>query len=228
MRAAGSAGVCSAGLPCVGIRPGRPNSAGFHSNSSAQRERAALKHLGHMPRVPASRRSPSCTNPRPPHREVHLGGWRKTFAIFKRGFGIDGPSRPRRCPRPAVTRADGLDANSGPRAGAPSRDRQGTTPLASRRLDARAATDSSTGEGQAPQREALRIVHHEKERRQTGPRFASGPAPRQCAGRGHRRGLDDPTMPKHFIRPDKLPLRMLNAGTPCAGHGGSSDSSQRS
>ena len=153
MRAAGSAGVCSAGLPCVGIRPGRPNSAGFHSNSSAQRERAALKHLGHMPRVPASRRSPSCTNPRPPHREVHLGGWRKTFAIFKRGFGIDGPSRPRRCPRPAVTRADGLDANSGPRAGAPSRDRQGTTPLASRRLDARAATDSSTGEGQAPQRQ---------------------------------------------------------------------------
>ena len=66
MRAAGRAVVCSAGSPCVGIRPGRPDSAGFRSNSSAQRRRAALKLMGHMPRVPASRRSPRCTNPAHP------------------------------------------------------------------------------------------------------------------------------------------------------------------
>ena len=82
MRATGCAGICSAGSPCVGIRPGRPDSAGFRSNSSTQRERAALNHLGHTPRVPASRRSPSCTNPRPPRRKVHLGGETNTGNVF--------------------------------------------------------------------------------------------------------------------------------------------------
>jgi hypothetical protein len=46
----------------------------------------------------------------------------------------------------------------------------------------------------APQ--ALRIVHHEKERWHCDPMFASGPAPDQSDGRGYRRGLDGPTMPK--------------------------------
>ena len=35
----------------------------------------------------------------------------KREAAFERGLGIDGPSRPRRCPRPAAWRAGGLDAN---------------------------------------------------------------------------------------------------------------------
>ena len=48
---------------------------------------------------------------------------------------------------------------------------------------------------------ALRIVGLEKERRQIGPRFASGPVPRQSAGTGHRRGLDGPTMPSSLIKP---------------------------
>ena len=34
-----------------------------------------------------------------------------SLQIVKRGFGIVGPSRPRRCPRPAFPRAIGLDAN---------------------------------------------------------------------------------------------------------------------
>jgi len=45
-------------------------------------------------------------------------------------------------------------------------------------------------------RHGLHVVHHEKERRRAGPRFASRPAPRQGAGRGHRRGLDGPSMPR--------------------------------
>ena len=46
----------------------------------------------------------------------------------------------------------------------------------------------------APQ--ALRINHHEKERRHSDPTFASSPVPHQSAGRGNRRGLDGPTMQK--------------------------------
>ena len=40
------------------------------------------------------------------------------------------------------------------------------------------------------------VVGHEKERRHGGPRSASSPPPRKSAGRGHRRGLDGPSMPK--------------------------------
>ena len=40
-----------------------------------------------------------------------------------------------------------------------------------------------------------RIVHHEKERLRAGPTFASSPSARVTAGRGHRRGLDGPSMP---------------------------------
>src|SRR4051812_27911868 len=43
---------------------------------------------------------------------------------------------------------------------------------------------------------ALRIVHHEKERQRSDPNFAPGPVPGKHAGRGHRRGLDGPSMPK--------------------------------
>jgi hypothetical protein len=43
--------------------------------------------------------------------------------------------------------------------------------------------------------EAVPIVHHDKERRQLDSRFASGPQASRGAGRGHRRGLDGPTMP---------------------------------
>ena len=42
----------------------------------------------------------------------HLGGGRKTPSFSWRVFGIDGPSRPRRCPRPALWLGTGLDANS--------------------------------------------------------------------------------------------------------------------
>ena len=46
--------------------------------------------------------------------------------------------------------------------------------------------------------EAVPIVHHDKSRWQLDSRFASGPATRITVGRGHRRGLDGPTMPKPF------------------------------
>jgi hypothetical protein len=40
------------------------------------------------------------------------------------------------------------------------------------------------------------FVDHEKERWQAGPKFASSPLACVTAGRGHRRGLDGPSMPK--------------------------------
>ena len=52
---------------------------------------------------------------------------------------------------------------------------------------------------------ALRIVHHEKERRHRDPKSASSPAPRQSDGRGHRRGLDGPSMPNPLKEATALP-----------------------
>jgi hypothetical protein len=40
------------------------------------------------------------------------------------------------------------------------------------------------------------VVHHDKERRHVDPRFASGQMAGVKAGRGQRRGLDGPTLPK--------------------------------
>jgi hypothetical protein len=52
---------------------------------------------------------------------------------------------------------------------------------------------------------ALRIVHHDKNRRHRDRTFASSPAPRQPDGRGHRRGLDGPSMPKTKQKTDGIP-----------------------
>ena len=52
------------------------------------------------------------------------------------------------------------------------------------------AQDDTVGEGT--------LVGHEKERRRRDARFASSPMARANAGRGHRRGLDGPTMAKPF------------------------------
>ena len=82
----------------------------------------------------------------------------KTVEVLLEDFGIDGPSRPRRCPRPAPWPGAWLDANK--RAGVPSL-----------------------------------LVDHDNERRLGDAWFASGPQARGAAGRGHRRGLDGPSMP---------------------------------
>jgi len=44
------------------------------------------------------------------------------------------------------------------------------------------------------------IVRQDKERRRADRSFASSPPPCQCAGRGHRRGLDGPSMPKPLLK----------------------------
>ena len=65
----------------------------------------------------------------------------------------------------------------------------------------RRASDRSGGSRSSPAApQARRIVHHEKESRRRDPKFASSPAPSVSAGRGHRRGLDGPTMPKPTIK----------------------------
>jgi len=73
-----------------------------------------------------------------------------------------------------------------------------------------------------------RIVHHEKERRHRDPMFASSPAPRRSVGRGHRRGLDGPSMPRpHLKIPETLPRECCLPANH-ARHGEAGDSSQRS
>ena len=76
------------------------------------------RHVGRVQRArladrrlpPASCRARLRSEPLPTLPRRRVGGLRKTVAVFKRGFGIDGPSRPRRCPRPALWRGAGLDA----------------------------------------------------------------------------------------------------------------------
>jgi len=66
----------------------------------------------HVPPMPASRRSACETSPRPPRRGRRLD-WERGGSLLV--FGTDGPSRPRRCPRPAGWRGAWFDANSGSR-----------------------------------------------------------------------------------------------------------------
>ena len=99
--------------------------------------------------------------------------------------GIDGPSRPRRCPRPSAAPGTGLDANNGS-----VRKRSFSWLTMARRRRRRAS--------KRWRRRRCARVHHEKERRHRGPKFASSPVTRQAASRGHRRGLDGPSMPIHF------------------------------
>jgi len=56
---------------------------------------------------PASRRSRLRSEPHPTLPRRRVSGWLKTFAVLGRGFGIDGPSRPRRCSRPSLWRGTG-------------------------------------------------------------------------------------------------------------------------
>jgi hypothetical protein len=110
----------------------------------------------------------------------------------------------------------GLTRTTGQSADAPSRDRRGRR-LRRRQLGAAPAASqqhtkrSSRSAIRAPRREASRIVGHEKERWRVACHFASGPAPCQSAGRGHRRGLDGPSMPSPPQKKDALPQRMLFA-----------------
>jgi len=68
-----------------------------------------------MPPVPASRRSHTRNKSPPtlPQAPAWRGDkYRPRFLNFE--IGIDGPSRPRRYPRPSLWRGAGLDANVGP------------------------------------------------------------------------------------------------------------------
>ena len=148
------------------------------------------------------------TSPRPPCRGDTSAGGEKHSVIFKGNGGTDGPSRPRQCPRPAGWRGTGLDANIGParRRSFSCSTRRDAFGVA--RLEMSAARPawqcfkqtlhrSKKGNRSSPAApQALRIVHHEKERRHRDPWFASSPPNSVSAGRGHRRGLDGPSMPK--------------------------------
>ena len=67
--------------------------------------------------------------------------------------------------------------------------------------------------------EAAPIVHHDKERWQLDSRFASGPQASRGAGRGHRRGLDGPTMPNTLKQIRGLFLRECCLSARHAWHG---------
>src|SRR3982750_931232 len=64
--------------------------------------------------------------------------------------------------------------------------------------------EAAGAEGLSPRREAPRIVGHEKERRHLEVTFASNPAPRQSAGRGHRGASMAPMMPRSNIKIRRL------------------------
>jgi hypothetical protein len=79
-------------------------------DTTAQRGRAALKAAAGKPSsVPSMECAPAIQAPARPAAPASQRV-RKAFAISWRGPGIDGPSRPRRCPRPALWRGAGFDA----------------------------------------------------------------------------------------------------------------------
>jgi hypothetical protein len=111
--------------------------------------------------------------------------------------------------------APGLTRISGQAVGVPSRDGRSAAPAALRGLNCSPASITGTAcwrpwiaatDGRAAHMpssatpKASCLVEHEKERRQLGPKFASGPAPRQPVGRGLRRGLDGPSMPPLLLK----------------------------
>ena len=66
---------------------------------------------------------------------------------------------------------------------------------------------TTTARHQRSRRRRCAFVDHEKERLHGDARFASSPAPDWSAGRGHRRGLDGPSMPKTTSRNLRHPAR---------------------
>ena len=159
------------------------------------------------------------------HRSIR-GLWRSRTAAWGLGLGAGSASRwPRSCERRADApslllvidearrlrrRAAWPDARSRLRLKAPCKI-QNLTPT----------HRSNAGTGKRGRRRRP-PVDHEKERRRVGPMFASSPAPRQSVGRGHRRGLDGPTMPKSLLKngecfspPAKLLVAVGRAGV-CA------------
>jgi hypothetical protein len=78
------------------------------------------------------------------------------------------------------------------------------------------AQEDTVGEGT--------LVGHEKERRRRDARFASSPMARANAGRGHRRGLDGPTMPNTLKQLRGLFPRECGLPTRHAWHGEAGES----
>ena len=69
-----------------------------------------------------------------------------------------------------------------------------------RNTPAESADLAGRGSGSCATPKARVIVRHEKERLRAGPMFASSTSPGEADGRGHRRGLDGPTMPHTLLK----------------------------
>ena len=128
---------------------------------------------------------PAAQTPAHPAARCTLAGRQIQGTFFKWGFGIDGPSRPRRCPRPGETHADGLDANVAPRAVAPSRDRQGTTP--SRRAAWMSAPRQTRRQGKVKPRSATRCGSSGS--RRSAGRLAQSSRQARCSARALAAGI---------------------------------------
>ena len=116
LAAAGRAGACFSGVRPSEIGLDGAISLGVRLTSDHGIDGLAASCAFVCHATGAQRRGATAceTSPCPPCRGDTCAGEEKTFAIFKCCFGIDEPSRPRRCPRPAPTLFDGLDANLGP------------------------------------------------------------------------------------------------------------------
>ncbi len=100
---------------------GRLNSAwtaSFRGHSVKVRPRVPRGRARHLCHAPRSPRRPGLPSPQV-HAHLAAGSPRRLgqtrLQLFSRYFGIVGPSRPRRCPRPARSPAAGIGANHRPR-----------------------------------------------------------------------------------------------------------------
>ncbi len=151
--------------------------------------------------MPSTARFSVSPSTRPPCRWFRPAvGTNTGSPFFKRVLGIGGPSRPRRCPRPARWRGAGLDANHASRASALRLDGRwhsacgGCARARAARAGRHARAARSRARAAKPARSAA--VTHDRKCRHRGQHFASSPASSLGDGRGHRRGLDGPPMPK--------------------------------
>jgi len=79
-----------------------------------------------------------------------------------------------------------------------------------------------------PRRRRRRVCRTGQGTPAPGPSFASSPSASGCAGRGHRRGLDGPSMPTPLKRTRRLHPANVVRRPAMRRPGGSGDSSQRS
>jgi hypothetical protein len=175
--------------------------------------RSTLRPLADMP----STRAVSL-RPNPPPTLSQAPAWQGDkyqipLRVFGEGFGIVGPSRPRRCPRPAASPC--RHPSRGLRVGAPTLLCVSDEAV---RLRRHAGARASRARPRRLRRRAPLAPQATTARRSCNGRWHLGrhsafkASARVDAPRGHRRGLDGPTMPKTSLKTTERYLSPCRAG----------------